>query len=90
MISLNEMVPKYSEVDEIDKYNIIYKEPNKVLSFILPDLMLKKIIFDGFMKKEANALLVYHFCQQCFCFVNKEIFFKKVFDCFKYLSSLAV
>ena len=84
MISLNEMVPKYSEVDEIDKYNICYKEPNKVLSFILPDLMLKKIIFEGFMKKEANALLVYHFCQQCFCFVNKEIFFKKVFDCFKY------
>ena len=87
MISINEMLPKYSELDEIDKYNIIYKEPNKVISFILPDLMLKKIIFDGFMKKDSNALLVYHFCQQCFCFINKEIFFKKIFDCFKYYKS---
>ena len=87
MISLNEMVPKYTELDEINNYNIIYKEPNKELSFILPDLMLKKIIFDGFMKKDSNALLVYHFCQQCFCFINKEIFFKKIFDCFKFYKS---
>lgn len=84
MISLNEMVPKYNEPDETVNYNIIYKEPNKEISFISPDLMLKKIIFEGFMKKDSNALLIYHFCQQCFCFINKEIFFKKIFDCFKY------
>jgi hypothetical protein len=44
--------------------------------------MLKKIIFEDFMNK--NELLIYHFCQQCFCFINKDIFFKKIFDCYKF------
>ena len=30
-----------------------------------------------------NSLIIYHFCQQCFCFLNKEIFFKKIFHCYK-------
>ena len=31
-----------------------------------------------------NELLIYHFCQQCFCFINKDIFFKKIFDCYNF------
>jgi hypothetical protein len=44
--------------------------------------MLQKIIKEDFMNK--NVLLIYHFCQQCFCFVNKEIFFRKIFLCYKF------
>jgi len=87
MASLNEMVPEYNEPDEDESIYISYKEPNKMISYISPDLMLKKIIFDGFMKKDSYALLVYHFCQQCFCFINKEIFFKKIFNCFNHYKS---
>lgn len=86
--SLNQMTPRYDkDCIEIDKVNIIYKEPDKMISFISPDLMLKKIIFDGFMKKDSYALLVYHFCQQCFCFINKDVFFRKIFNCFEFYKS---
>ena len=44
--------------------------------------MLKKIIFEDFLNN--NKLLIYHLCQQCFCFINKEIFFKKIIDCYHF------
>ena len=79
---LNEMLPKYKEEDESIDHNIKYQESNNELSFISIDLMLKKIIFEDFLNN--NILLIYHFCQQCFCFVSKEIFFKKIIDCYHY------
>ena len=82
VVLLNEITPRYKEEEEINSFNIIYKEPEDKLCLILPDILLKKIIFDDFMNK--NALLVYHFCQQCFCFINKEIFFRKLFNCYKF------
>ena len=78
---LREMTPIYKEVNENNK-NIIYKMPEKILSFILVDLMLKKIIFENFMIE--NSSIVYHFCQQCFSFVNKEVFFRKIIHCYKF------
>ena len=80
--SLNEMLPKYKEEDESIDHNIKYQESNNELSFISIDLLLKKIIFEDFLNN--NILLIYHFCQQCFCFVSKEIFFKKIIDCYHY------
>ena len=78
---LSEMRPVYKDEEE-DEHTIVYKLPEKKLTFILSDILLKKIIFDDFIKN--NILLVYHFCQQCFCFVNKEIFFRKIFHCYKH------
>ena len=79
---LREMTPVYKEEDELEGLNIIFKEPGKKISFILVDLLIKKIIFENFMNN--NILLIYHFCQQCFCFVNKEVFFRKLFHCYKF------
>ena len=78
---LKDMIPRYRDEIE-DEHNIVYKQPSNKLSLILVDIMIKHIIFKNFMND--NALLLYHFCQQCFCFVNKEIFFKKLIDCYKY------
>ena len=80
--NIKEMLPRYKDVKEENDINIFYKEPNNNLTSISADLMLKKIIFEDFMNK--NELLIYHFCQQCFCFINKDIFFKKIFDCYKF------
>ena len=78
---LREMTPIYKEVNENNK-NLIYKMPEKILRFILVDLMLKKIIFEDFMIE--NSSIVYHFCKQCFSFVNKEVFFRKIIHCYKF------
>ena len=78
------MIPKYRDKEEeMEKVNIEYKDKNKtILNYISVDLLLKKIIFQNFIDK--NTLLIYHFCQQCFCFVSKDIFFKKLFDCYHF------
>ena len=77
------MSPQFKEKEEEMKgINIEYNDNNKnVINNISVDLLLKKIIFDNFL--EINTLLIYHFCQQCFCFVNKEVLFKKLFNCYK-------
>lgn len=79
--NIKQMLPRYKDLKE-ENNTIFFKGHNNNLSFISADLMLKKIIFDDFMNK--NELLIYHFCQQCFCFINKDIFFKKIFDCYKF------
>ena len=79
---LREMNPFYKDEIEAEGYSIIKNKEKKLISFIYPDILLKKIIFEDFIKK--NVLLIHHFCQQCFCFVNKEIFFKKIFHCYKF------
>ena len=80
-IILKDMIPRYRDEIE-DEHNIVYKQPGNKLSLILVDIMIKQIIFGNFMKD--NALILYHFCQQCFCFVNKEILFRKLIDCYKF------
>ena len=61
---LREMNPVYK--DDIDEGNdtISYKMPEKKLRYIFPDLLLKKIIYEDFIKN--NVSLFHHFCQQCF------------------------
>ena len=77
------MSPKFKEIEEeLEGVNIEYKDKTKnIIDNISIDLLLKKIIFENFLEK--NTLLIYHFCQQCFCFVTKDILFKKLFDCYK-------
>ena len=79
---IREMNPFYKEDIESEGYTIAYKNPEKILAYIYPDILLQKIIFEDFIKK--NVLLIHHFCKQCFCFVNKEIFFRKIFHCYNY------
>ena len=74
--------PKYFDEEELVGKNIKYIDQSNKLSFILVDLLLKKIIFEDFINK--NILIIYHFCNQCFCFINKEIFFRKLVNCYKY------
>ena len=78
---LREMNPFYKDEVEAEGYSII-KNKDKKISFIYPDILLKKIIFEDFIKK--NILLIHHFCEQCFCFLNKEIFFRKIFYCYNF------
>ena len=77
---LLKMYPQYKEIEkENEKNDIEYKKGN--IAKISADLLLKKIIFKNFI--DNNLLLIKHFCQQCFCFLNIEIFFKKIFHCYK-------
>ena len=77
----SKMYPKYIEIQyENEDLYIEYKNKKKLLN-ISPDLLLKKIIFENFITN--HSLLIYHFCQQCFCFLDIEIFFKKIINCYK-------
>ena len=79
---LMNMIPQFKEAEEeMEGINIEYKDKDKnIINSISIDLLLKKIIFENYLEK--HTLLIYHFCQQCFCFVNKEILFKKLFHCY--------
>ena len=72
----------YIEEDEIENINIIHKEQDRKLKMITLDLLLKKIVKDNFM--EDNPILIYSFCQQCYCFMDKEIIFNKVYNCYTF------
>ena len=42
---------------------------------------LNKIINDNYIKD--NAKLIYHFCQQCFCFIKVEALFEQILKCYE-------
>ena len=46
------------------------------------DLLLKKIVNENFL--EENPIKIYSFCQQCFCFIERDILFNKIFNCYDY------
>ena len=74
----------FNEEEEKKDVNIIYTEINKVkkVKYISLDLLLKKIVIDDFIEK--NQLLIYYFCQQCFCFIDIQILFNKIINCYDY------
>ena len=75
------MYPNYNEIRNEDEQDYIeYKNKNKLV-YISPDLLLKKIIFEDFVNK--NLSLIHHFCQQCFCFIEADVFFQKINKCFQ-------
>ncbi len=71
--------------NEENKGNIEYKDDNsekKSIKFISLNLLLSKIVIDDFIEK--NIFLIYYFCQQCFCFIDTEILFHKIINCYKF------
>ena len=79
---------EFIEEDEEKEINIKYKEHgNKMIAMSL-DLLLKKIVIENFI--EENPIKIYSFCQQCFCFIDKDILFNKIFDCYNYYKNKKV
>ena len=79
---------EFIEEDEEKEINIRYKEHgNKMIAMSL-DLLLKKIVIENFI--EENPIKIYSFCQQCFCFIDKDILFNKIFDCYNYYKNKKV
>ena len=82
-----EILMTFNEENEKNGKNIIYNEVgvNKKIKYISLDLLLKKIVIDDFL--ENNVLLIYHFCQQCFCFIETKILFTKINNCYNFFRS---
>ena len=76
------IAPFYKDDAPEEGKTIIFKPDTNNISYILPDILLQKIIKDDFI--HDNILLIYHFCQQSFCFVDKEIFFMKLVSCYNF------
>lgn len=70
------------DAEENEEMSIKYKEQDKKIKLITLDYLLKKIIFENFIDK--NPILIYAFCQQCYCFLDKELLFNKIFNCYNY------
>ena len=84
----NKLTKEFKEEDEEKEINIKYKEHgNKIIAMSL-DLLLKKITTENFIVE--NPIRIYSFCQQCFCFIDKEILFNKIFNCYNYYKNKKV
>ena len=70
------------DAEEEEEMSIKYKEQDKKIKLITLDYLLKKIIFENFIEK--NPRIIYSFCQQCYCFLDKELLFNKIFNCYNY------
>ena len=79
---LEKLTEDFVEEEEQDGVNIKYKEQDKKIKLITLDLLFKKIVKENFLEK--NPVLIYSFCQQCFCFLDKKILFNKIINCYNY------
>ena len=70
------------DAEEEEEMSIKYKEQDKKIKLITLDYLLKKIIFENFIEK--NPIIIFAFCQQCYCFLDKELLFNKIFNCYNY------
>ena len=77
-----EMTYSYYEENERKNNNIKYNNTTNQIENISSNLLLKKIIFEDFLKQHPNNIL--HFCQQCFCFIKTDIFLEKILNCYLY------
>ena len=84
----NKLTKEFLEEDEEKEINIKYKEYGNKMTAISLDLLLKKITTENFVKE--NPIKTYSFCQQCFCFIDKEILFNKIFNCYDYYKNKKV
>ena len=71
----------YKNAEECEKENIVHNKNNNT-KYIEANLLLKKIVEENFMEK--NILILDAFLQQCFSFIKKDVFAKKIINCFKY------
>ena len=89
-INKKEILMTFNHEDEKIDVNIIYNGNgnSKKIKYISLDLLLKKIVIDDFIEK--NILVIYSFCQQCFCFIETKILFNKIVHCFEFYRSQGV
>ena len=76
------LTKEFIEEDEEKEINIKYKEHGSKIIAMSLDLLLKKIISENFVQE--NPIIIYAFCQQCFCFIDKDILFNKIFNCYEF------
>jgi hypothetical protein len=79
---LGKLTEDFIDEEESEGISITYKEQNKKIKTISLDLLLKKIVTENFI--EQNPIQIYSFCQQCFCFIQKELLFNKIFNCYNF------
>lgn len=73
----------FVDKEEIESKNITYNSNHKnKIKLIESNLLLKKIIQNDFYKK--NNEILYAFIKQSFSFIKKEIFIKKIINCYKH------
>ena len=86
-IVYKDMNPTFIDKDEIPSINIVYQSLQKTkIKLIDANLLLKKIVEDDFSKN--NYQILYAFIRQSFYFLKKEIFIKKIINCYKHYKSL--
>ena len=81
-LEYKEMTSDFKEEKEEENKNIFYNSERTKLKYLSINLMLTKIILNDFIKN--NLILIYQFSQQCFSFLNMEIFFTKIINCYNY------
>ena len=81
-LEYKEMTSDFNEEEEEEDKNIFYHAEKTKLKYLSVNLMLQKITLNDFIKN--NLIQLYQFCQQCFSFLNSEIFFTKIINCYKY------
>ena len=83
--TVKEMTRDY--VEESEKGNVI-QQPNGEIKLMDLDLLLKYIALN--VNIQNNIKYVHYFCQQCFSFLDKEILFFKIKNCYKYFKQKAI
>ena len=80
-----EILPTY--LDEFETENVtIGHNKDKQLKMISLNLLLKKIITSNFMENSFDN--VNNFVQQCFSFIDVDILFSKIINCYSYYQQL--
>ena len=86
-IIYKEMTQTFIDKDEIPSNNIVYQAVQKTkIKLIDVNLLLKKIVESDFSKK--NYEILYAFIQQSFSFIKKDIFIKKIINCYNHYKRL--
>ena len=81
-IKTSKITKEFVEQTEEKEINIKYKQNENKITAMTLDLLLTKIVTENFV--EENPIKIYSFCQQCFCFLDKEILFNKIFNCYDF------
>ena len=86
-ILYKEMNQTFIDREESATKNIIYQPLQKTkIKLIDVNLLLKKIVENDFNKK--NHEILYAFIRQSFSFLKKDIFIKKIINCYKHYSKI--
>ena len=88
-IVYKEMTQMFIDKDEIASKNIIYQPLKKTkIKLIDANLLLKKIVENDFSKK--NYEILYAFIRQNFYFIKKDIFIKKIINCYRHYKKMHI